>query len=236
MKKVPWLTVAALAVIAAIVLRIPLKRRAIAQSGFRPVLAYQIWRTVTQTSSVMAVPGPASGFRGQNANGDVIEMLMGGTDKIRHLQFPSRGILVEYYPDNNTKMTIGRGIPQEPHYFGPNCESIPNQTGETKTILGFNTLHVVSGDANRSVDEWIAPALNCESLLRTLTWGNSANTEVATAALATPPDQSLLVVPPNAQEQSPSVFYPGAGHAIPGTPNLNSGYARDAAARSSGSN
>lgn len=158
-----------------------------------------------------------------------------GTDSIRHLEFPSRGILVDYFPNNNTKMTVGRGIARPPDYFGANCDDISNQTGETKTILGFTVLHVVSGDpTNALIDSWIAPALNCQPLLETITWPTSVTTKVATAALAAPPDQNLLTIPPDAQEQPPAVFYPGAGVAVRGGPNAAAGYARDAATRGGG--
>ena len=125
-------------------------------------------------------------------------------------------------------MTFGTGKPTvfPPHPFGPNCESYAAEmTGESKTILGFKTLHVAGkpqiqttedGDTlTNTEDRWVSPDLGCQALEETSTFAvngaKNTTTKIATSATREPPPDSMFEIPTGYPEVPPSLFLGAMG-------------------------
>jgi hypothetical protein len=165
-------------------------------------------------------------FKAQRANGDSIDDVL--TEHNRSLLLHSRGLLVAVDTLRHNTMTFGTGKPTTipPHPYGPNCETFAAEmSGETKTILGFKTLHVVEKPridmtAERTQtethDSWVSPDLDCQALKETATTVingalRSTSTKLATSATREPPPDRMFEVPSGYPEVPPSVFWGAMG-------------------------
>lgn len=178
-----------------------------------------------------------------NANGDSMTR-NSLADSPRILNLVSMGLQIAVAPSGDKIMTMGKGKLVTPQRFGNNCEGIGGHTGEAQTILGFETVKVVSENHQKSPagnddliqkqESWLAPDLNCLHLLQTTTWtyngrADGETTETATNAIAGEPDPALFQVPTNAVEVPPSVFYPAVGQTF--APKLETIYNNEKAIR-----
>ncbi len=96
----------------------------------------------------------------------------------------------------------------EPGELCPPSSSDP--TAERSQLLGYEVVRVVEvnpghKDEKESIDQWVAPALNCFPLFETASLSSGPHNErqVTTLIEGEPPD-SMLVVPPEYIERSPS--------------------------------
>jgi hypothetical protein len=235
-----WAVLVAGAVLLALVVSGPVQRKIHAQSeAVRPyTIQYHGLVTGAQGEAVPYDYLVAGRSDGNSMSKDL------ALNSPRHLELVASGLLVAVAPSGDNVVTMGRGTPITPRTFGDDCERYAGHTGETKTILGFRTVKVIStgrqvsvdgkNDARDTQESWLAPELNCQHLEQKITWTfngrpNGVTTEIADWALAGEPDAALFALPENPVEVPPSVFYAALGE--PYEPRMEAMYIKEKAER-----
>ena len=170
---------------------------------------------------------------GQKSNGDVVtvrhqETATGKTfpypnAEFRQVRFAVDGSGFEANNYNSNVVLWGKKQPIEHDNMG-DCRTYlgPTLAGETKTILGFTAVRGVQHTEVWDEEVWLAPALDCVTIEKTVNWKkNNSNvdagapdgitTERAIFLSASAPDDSLFSLPRNAVEVSPSEYRTSIG-------------------------
>ena len=214
MKNLSWVSIIGLAVVLAIAVSVAVKRTT-AQESLHSVPPYQVWLHETVKDKNNAVTEEYDFFRGQNSKGDWVELNM--HERLRTIGLLGKGLIVNYTPENNQMLTRGTGVPKVAEWHGDYCQGYLGLTGESKLILNIQTFKLISGALPTGLQSaWVAPALNCQALEEETRWTyngapDGLTTKVATRAIGGEPDPNLFVIPANATEVPPSVFWPPMG-------------------------
>ena len=172
---------------------------------------YSVWRHVVSVGGT-GKKLESDEFRGRRANGDTVEMFTGLR---RRLYSEAHGIGVDI--DNELKLTTTWGTGDgEPPLNRRDCtegedHDKPLRPEDTKAILGFKVIRVVSANPIMREEKWRAPDLNCEDLERTIHFFEGGKPDgytlyTASKAVAAAPDENLYAIPEGALEMPTSRY------------------------------
>jgi hypothetical protein len=210
-----------------------------------PLKAFQVWVHLENKSRNEG----ADNYFARRSDGASVWIQ---SDGVTSLDLTPNGIAVSYSNRNSNITTRGRGKPAVATDFKEDCsDAVISQVipGETKNILGFDTLHVAltnreSSGLETHISKWYAPALNCFALEEETAYyrdGKAIEVETITAMKVTPgePPEDVFKMPTGV-ETPPSEFYaalrpsasdPAISCGMPPRERMDAHYYQDKAAR-----